>query len=144
MCCCDPKNPKSVAALLLRVTFGLSLLFVGISHYMRLQGLVSMMDGLGPLTVVGQIWAYILPALMIVGGALFAIGMYLQIGTWAAGVALASIPAGMMLQPVLSPVGIADMMGATINAFIWLIVFALVVRTSCCSCGDCSGKCGCK
>lgn len=143
--CCDIKNPKSVAGLALRVSFGLSLLFLGIAHYMRLQGLVSMMDGLGALTVVGQIWAYILPALMIVGGALFAIGMYIEVAAWAGGLALGSIAAGMMLQPVLSGVGIADMMPATINAFIWLIVYVFAVKSACCcKCGNAEGGCGCK
>lgn len=137
--CCDFKNPKSVAATALRISFGLSLLFIGIAHYMRLQGLVSMMDGLGPLTVVGQLWAYVLPALMIVGGALFVVGMYMEVAALTTGIALGSIPAGMMLQPVLSPVGIADMMPATINAFIWLLVFVMVVKTSCCCSG---GNCG--
>ena len=143
--CCDIKNPKCVAGLTLRISFGLSLLFVGIAHYMRLEGLVSMMDGLGPLTIVGQLWAYILPALMIVGGALFAIGMYTEIAAWAGGLAVGSIAAGMMLQPVLSPVGIADMMPATVNAFIWLLVYYFTVKSACCcKCGNAAGSCGCK
>ncbi len=130
-----------IAGLCLRVTFGLSLLFVGIAHYMTIDGFRGMVsDGLGALSVLGSLWAYILPGLMIVGGALFAVGMYKQIATWCAGLALASIPAGMLLKPLLSAVALPDVMPAAINAFIWLIVFILVVKCSCCE-GEGGGGC---
>lgn len=134
MSCC-PTCPKGVAGLLLRLSFGLSLLLVGVSHYMGLQGFAQMVsDGLGPVAPLGMLWAYILPALMIVGGALFVIGMYTDIATWAAGLALGSIPVGMLLKPVLSGASLADAMPASINAFIWLLVFAVVVKcVHCCN-----------
>ena len=133
---CNPQDAKSVAGFLLRVSFGLSLLFVGIAHYMTLEGFAAMTsDGLGPLTAVGGLWAYILPALMIVGGALLAIGMYHHIAAWCAGLALASIPAGMLIKPLLSGVALPDVMPAAINAYIWLIVFVLVIKMCCGCCG---------
>lgn len=95
-------------------------------------------DGLGPLEFIGTIWSYILPALMIVGGALFAIGMYYEVAAWAAGVALGSIPVGMLLKPVLSGVALPDMMPAAINAFVWLLVYCFVVK----SCSCCGSNCG--
>jgi len=97
-------------------------------------------EGLGPLEPVGALWAFILPGLMIVGGALFVIGKFTDIAAWTAGLALASIPAGMLLKPVLSGVSLADMMPAAINAFIWLIVFFLVVKCTCCGDGSCGVK----
>lgn len=141
-------SSKGVAGFLLRVTFGLSLLLHGISLYMDFPGFSAMTrDGLGPLEPLGMIWAYVLPALMIVGGALFTVGMYRYYATWATGLALASIPAGMMLKPVLTDAPAGDMMGAAINAFIWLIVFFLVLKhgSSCCCgpCGSKGGSCGC-
>jgi hypothetical protein len=133
-------DPKTAAKLVLRLSFGLSLLLVGITHYMNFEMFMAMTsEGLGPLTMLGTIWAYILPALQIVGGALFAVGMYYKIAAWSAGVALASIPVGMLLKPVLSAAALPDMMPAAVNAFIWLIVYALVVKMcTCCGAGGCS------
>lgn len=131
------KNPKTAAKLCLRVGFGLSLLLVGITHYMTLEMFMAMTsDGLGALEFLGTIWAYVLPALMIIGGALFTVGMYYEIASWASGVALASIPVGMLLKPVLSGVGLPDMMPAAVNAFVWILVYFMVVKTSTC-CGSC-------
>ncbi len=124
-----PRAPKSIAVFLLRISFGLSLLFVGLSHYMTFEAFKGMTsDGLGALELLGTTWAFILPALMIVGGALFTVGKYMEIAVWTAGLALASIPVGMLLKPVLSGVGLPDVMPAAVNAFIWLIVFFLVVK----------------
>ncbi|MBT4120209.1 MAG: hypothetical protein HOG89_01860 [Candidatus Peribacter sp.] len=143
MSCCNMNDPKTAAKLALRLGFGLSLLLVGVAHYMNLEMFMAMTsDGLGPLTFLGTIWAYVLPALQIVGGALFAVGMYYEIAAWSAGVALGSIPVGMLLKPVLSGVALPDVMPAAINAFIWLIIYALVVKMcTCCgsSCGTSSG-----
>jgi len=127
-----------IASLLLRLGFGISLLLVGLIHYMTFEPFKGMTaEGLGALEPLGTLWAFILPALMIVGGALLAIGKYKDIGAWCAGIALGSIPVGMLLKPVLSGVALPDVMPAAINAFIWLIVYALVVQCCCCE-GDTS------
>ena len=134
-----PSEPKCIAGFLLRVSFGLSLLFVGLSHYMTFEGFKGMtVDGLGALEPIGMIWAFIMPALMIVGGALFVINMYKEIAAWAAGLALASIPAGMLIKPVLTGVSLGDMMGPAINAFVWLLIYMFVVK--CCCRGSCDMK----
>ena len=140
MSCMNIKSPKAAATLTLRLSFGLSLLLVGVAHYMSfdmVSGMVS--DGLGPLTIVGQLWAYVLPALMIVGGALFAVGMYYDIAAWTSGIALGSIPVGMLLKTVLGGVALPDMMPAAINTFIWILVYVMVVK--CCTCCG-SSSCG--
>ncbi len=147
MMSCDYKNPKAAMKLIVRVSFGLSLLLVGISHYMTFDMFMGMTtDGLGALTVLGTLWSYVLPALMIVGGALFTIGMFTEVAAWTAGIALGSIPVGMLLKPVLGAVPLPDMMPAAINAFIWLLVYVFVVKFSCCccGCGSAQGTCGCK
>lgn len=134
---CDLNSPKSAMKVCLRLSFGLSLLCVGIVHYMTLDMFMGMTsEGLGPLTFLGTIWAYIMPALMILGGALFTISMYDNIAAWASGIALASIPVGMLLKSVLGGVPLPDMMAAAINAFIWLLVYVMVVKMCCC-CGSC-------
>ncbi len=129
-----PTSPKGIAAVLLRISFGVSLLMVGLTHYMTMDAFKAMtMDGLGALEPVGSLWALILPALMIVGGALVTIGKYSEIATWASGIALASVPIGMLLKPVVGGVPLPNVLPDTIDGFIWLIVFVLVVKTSCCS-----------
>jgi len=137
-----PTHPKCIAALLLRVSFGLSLLFVGLVHYMTFtafKGMVS--ENLGALGMIGVLWAYILPALMIVGGALFVIGLFPEIAAWTAGIALASIPAGMLLQSVLTAVPLA--MNEAVNAFVWLLVFFFVVKFWGCCAGGGKDSCCC-
>ena len=143
------KNPTCVAGLLTRISFGLSLLFMGVIHYMAFAGFQAMVtEGLGPVAPLGMLWAYVMPALMIIGGVLLVIGMYMDIGAWAAGLALGSIPAGMLLKSIVGGVSLGDTMPAAINGFIWLIVFMMVIKAgSCCGkgmsmCG--SGACGCK
>lgn len=120
------------------VSFGLSLLLVGVAHYMTMSGFMGMAtDGLGALTILGTIWAYVLPALMIVGGGLLVVGMRPDIAAWASGIALGSIPVGMLLKPVLGGVALAEVMPHAINAFVWLIVYVFVIKFISC-CGHCS------
>ncbi len=144
-CPCDVSTPKGIAALATRLSFGLSILFLGVSHYMTLEGFISMTSaGLGPLTPLGVLWAYIFPGLMIIGGALYVMGMYGEIAAWAAGIALGSIPAGMFIKAVVGGVSTADLMPPAINALIFLLVFHHVARwcSSCTQCG--SSPCSCR
>lgn len=125
----------------LRVGFGLSLMLVGIAHYMTMDAFAGMVTtGLGPIEMLGSLWAYILPALQIVGGALFVIGMYRIVATWAAGIALVSIAVGMLAKPVLSGVPLPDVMPSANNTFIWLLVFYFVVKSGCCGSCPTEGK----
>ncbi|MBI5155770.1 hypothetical protein HZA45_00695 [Candidatus Peregrinibacteria bacterium] len=142
------KTPKCIAGMLVRISFGLSLVFVGVVHYMDVASFrVIASDGLGQLAPLGMLWAYIMPGLMIIGGVLLVIGMYMDIAAWAAGLALGSIPAGMLLKSITGGVSLSDTMPAAINGFIWLLVFLWVIKcASCCSkgmsmCG--TGECGC-
>ena len=133
-----PKSPKCIVALCLRVSFGLSLLFVGIAHYLTIsafRGMVS--DGLGAVSLLGSLWAYVMPALMIVGGALLVLDKRRDIEAWASSLALGSIPAGMLLKSVIGGVSLADTMPAAINAFVWIALYILVMKMSCCGSGAC-------
>jgi hypothetical protein len=140
-------EPKGVASLLIRASFGLSVLFVGLTHYMDFDSFSLMAsDGLGVFSMLGTLWSFIYPALLIVGGALFVIGYFRIVATWAVGIALGSVPAGMLLKPILSGVALDEMMPPANTAFIWLIVFAIVVMADCCGSGGgcgCGGSCGC-
>lgn len=124
--------------MLLGFSFSLSLIFVGLTHYMTIDSFrIMVSDGLGPLAPLGTIWAYVFPGLLVIGGLLLLIGKYMDIGVWAVGLALGSIPAGMLLKPLMSGVGLSEMMPPAINAFIWILVFMWVVKCGvCASCKD--------
>ena len=132
-----PSSPKGVAKLLVRVAFGVSLALIGLNHYMTLDAFVGMTaSGLGPLTGLGTLWAYILPALEIVGGVLLAAKYRADIGAWAAGVALASIVIGLLLKTVVGGVALTDVMPTVNTTFIWIITYFFVAK-SCVCCGSC-------
>ncbi len=146
MCCRGLlSSPKEVSRTLLRVFFGLSLFCVGVVHYKTIGEFSAFVgDGLGPLTMVGVAWGYVLPALMIIGGALFVIGMFPVWAVWAAGLALGSIPAGILLKSVVTDMSLGDTMPGAINAFTWLIVYMFAAKAFC-GCNKkatcCSGPC---
>lgn len=115
--------------MILRICFGASLFLVGLSHYIQFQAFSLMVtDSLGPVATLGKIWAYILPALLILGGGLFVSGRFNVLASWISGIALASIPVGVLLKPVLSGVGLEDAMPAATTTFIWMIVFLMVAK----------------
>lgn len=140
-----PQSPTGIIGLIARVSFGISLLSVGLSHYMNFTSFRAMVTGdLGyaPIMFLGTLWAYVLPALMIVGGALLVLGMFTEVAVWTSGIAIGSIPAGMLLKSVLSGIPLANQMPDAINAFTWLIVLIFVVKLSrcCAGAGDCCAK----
>lgn len=156
---CCVVTPKQISRKVIRVSFGLSILFVGIAHYRTINDFAAFVgEGLGPLTVLGKGFGYVLPALMIAGGALFVIGKYPKLATWLTGIALGVLPAGILLKSAISStVTLGDTMPGAVNAFTWIIIFMLVCKgkwscsdNDCCSskggcgCGtDCKGGCGC-
>ncbi|MEK7591149.1 MAG: hypothetical protein AAB489_03000 [Patescibacteria group bacterium] len=131
------QSSKGVLALVLRLSFGLSAVFHGATLYKDFGGFSAMTAGdLGALSPLGMAWSYVFPLLLIVGGALVAANYRFVYGVWALGLALGSIPVGMLLKSLLSDANGGDMMAAANNAFIWLILLALTVKFSrCCGCG---------
>lgn len=145
MFCCGssckiPCDSKGVACLIVRVTFGLSALLIGLAHYGTIQefsGFVAM--GLGPLAPLGMLWGYILPGLMVIGGALLLAGSCLA-SAWILGIAFGSIIVGMLLKPLLGGTALGDVMPATINAYIYLFAYVLAVKCASCGCCGPEGK----
>jgi len=138
-----PQCPPCVLGLISRLSFGVSLLCVGLVHYMTFTSFRAMVTedlGYAPIALLGTIWAYLLPALMIVGGVLFVLGMFTEIAVWTSGLAIGSIPAGMLLKSVLSGMPLSSTMPSAINAFTWLIVLIFVVKLQSCCC-DNGAKC---
>lgn len=136
-----PKSPKKIVAMALRYSLGLSLLFIGIIHYMDLANFTGMVTvGLGALEPLGVVWAYVLPALQIVAGALLVLGMMKEVAAWAGGIALGSIPAGLLLKPILSGGEISpiEVMPLVADTFIWLFVLYFVIKSMCCCGSNCT------
>lgn len=119
----------SVAKIVVRVGFGLSLALVGVAHYQDAAVFAEAVGrGLGPLESLGMMWGYVLPGLFIVGGVLLALGLYSSVGALLAGLGLVSIPAGLMLKSVLSGLSLNDTMPPAMNALVWLLVYLAAVR----------------
>jgi len=137
--------------MLVRIGFGLSLLFTGIAEYRDPTGFAdSVGQGLGYswLESLGTMWGYVLPLLFILGGLSLIFKVLPAIGTWITGLALISIPAGLMLKAAASGVSLGDTMPPAMNAFIWIIVFMYAtkgMKRGCgCGCGCCNGgACNC-
>jgi len=135
-----PQCPLCIVGTVARIALGLSLLFVGLVHYMTFESFSGMVsEDLAALSFLGTLWAYVLPALMIVGGALLALGMFTEIALWASSLALGSIPAGMLLKSVVSGLPLSETMQPAINALIWLIALIIITKVNGCCC---SGGCG--
>ncbi len=140
---------------IVRVGFGFALLFTGVAHYRTAADFaVSVGNGLGYdwLIGIGTVWGYILPLLMIVGGLSLILNLFTKIGIFSAGLALASIPAGLMLKSAVSGISLGDTMPPAMNAYVWIIVFLFAAKAtgshadSCfcdvgCCCGD---SCDCE
>jgi hypothetical protein len=148
-----PSTPKGIATLLCRIAFGLSIAIIGIAHYQNFDGFTVMVtDGfdsgspLGFVYWLARAWAYIMPALLIIGGALLATNRVPKVAAWTAGLALASIPVGMLLKMVTAGVGLDDTMPAAMISLIWIIAFLQVIKGmgdgSDCGSG-CNCNCGC-
>lgn len=129
-------HPTSVAKLVIRIGFGIALALVGVAHYLDAATFAEAVGrGLGALEPVGMVWGYLLPGLMIVGGVLIALGFMPAVGTFVAGVALLSIPAGLMLKSVLSGLSLNDTMPPAMNAIVWILFYVAAVRgfgSQCC------------
>ncbi len=136
-----------IAKTAVRIAFGLSLALVGVAHYMDAANFAEAV-GRGLEFVIGDteihvfsqlgfVWGYVLPGLMIVGGVFMTFGFMPSVGTLVAGVALLSIPVGLMLKSVLSGLSLNDTMPPTMNAIIWVLFYMVAARGFSCQC-DCS------
>ena len=136
------KNCTQVCGLscALRVAAGVSVALVGLVHYMEISAFAGFVSGgLGALAPLGKLWAYILPALQIVGGLWFAFYKKNPTPGLLLGIAFASTAIGVLLKPVLSDTPLAGpdgVMGAAQNAMLWL-VFVLIAAM----CSKCAGSC---
>lgn len=130
-------NPCSLAPWFPRVAFGLIMVAFGVNHYKDVSGFSDMSSGalsaVPPLAMAAGILAYIVPALMIIGGALFAVK---QLGCVSKLCILASLSGiiGWASLAVLIGDGAAggSFMPAIQNASVLLILYWVIKKMSCC------------
>lgn len=126
--------------MLIRISFGLSLMLIGVAHYRDPVGFVKFVsmgfESWSWLMSLAVMWGYVLPLLLIVGGASMALGLCTTVGVWAAGLALGSIPVGLMLKMALG-VSSPDVMQGAMNAFLWIFIFHIAAKSISC----CGSKC---
>lgn len=124
----DWKSAPAIISSILRISVGGSVLLMGISGYRDFAPFVAnVTDGLGWMTVVGTVWAYLLPAFMIFGGGLLAVGRYPSIAAWTGGIALGSVPLGLMLKTLMTGSPMPTIIDAATPALLWIIVFTMAL-----------------
>ena len=138
--------------MLVRIGFGLSLALMGVAFYETPGFAESIGRGLGMFESLGMVWGYILPFLFIVGGVLICLGIFMTVATWLAGLALLSIPVGLLLKSVLGGISPGDTLPTATGIWIWVLVFLVAVRggghhgiwgVHGCNCGNDGCKCDC-
>lgn len=147
--CGNAGCPCKFAPWLPRVAFGLVLVSFGVNHYRHLSDFVGMSKSAFPtmpmLAGLAGVLGYIVPALMIVGGALFAVK---QLCCVAKTCVLASLSGIIGWASLAVLVGDGNMGGAMMpliqNAAIMLLLFFAVKKMGCCTKGACGMKaCSC-
>lgn len=151
MSCCSacgcgrPMCTCKYAPWFLRIAFGLVLVSFGVNHYRHIADFITMVrapfDGVAVLGGVAEILAYIVPALMIVGGVLFAIKQQRCISKTCIYAVLGGIIGWASLGVLVGNSAAAGTFMPVIQSTAVLVVFYWVVRKlSCCCCGP---NCNC-
>lgn len=123
------KSASETSNLVLRVPLGLVMVMIGASAYRDFAPFVAnITDGLGWVSSFGYVWAFILPALMIFGGGMLAIGRYSYVAALTGGVALGSVPVGLILKNLITGVPLPDMMTASYPTIVWMLAFYLALN----------------
>ncbi|MBP7114343.1 MAG: hypothetical protein KBA40_02715 [Candidatus Peribacteraceae bacterium] len=123
------KSASETSNLVLRVPLGLVMVMIGASAYRDFAPFVAnITDGLGWVSSFGYVWAFILPALLIFGGALLAIGRYSYVAALTGGIALGSVPVGLILKNIITGVPLPDMMIASYPTIVWMVAFYLALN----------------
>ncbi len=123
-----------------RIAFGLIFVGIGVNHYRNLTGFIEASKGaLTPvpeLATVAGILAYIVPALMIIGGALFAFKLLNCVSKTCILAALSGIIGWASLAILIGDANSTGaLMPAIQNAAILVILYSVVKKMSCC--GSC-------
>ena len=124
------KSASETSNLVLRVPLGISMVMIGASAYRDFAPFVAnVTDGLGWASSFGYVWAFILPALLLFGGGMLAIGRYSYVAALTGGVALGSVPMGLILKNIVTGIPLPDMLSASYPTIVWMIAFYLALNT---------------
>lgn len=122
-------SASAASNLILRVSVGVTMVLIGISEYRDFAPFVfSVTDGLGWMSGVGTVFAYIMPALLIFGGGMLAVGRYAFVAAWAGGIALGIIPVALVLKTVMTGSPLPNMLTAAYPPVVWIIAFYLALN----------------
>jgi len=154
MSCCPPSGPGCQSAgfsskytgYLPRIGFGLVLFSYGVNHYRHLDGFIAGAKAAFPtvpaLATVSGILAYIVPALMIVGGALFATRQLCGISKLCVLGALSGILGWASLAVLVGDANAGGSSMPMIQSAAVLLILYFSVKKSCCKPMNCSdGSC---
>ena len=144
---CTPKCCPSTCFL--RLAFGLVLVGYGVNHYRNLAAFVGYAKSpflIPAVATVAGLLAYVVPALMIVGGVLFAIKQQKCIAKCCIITSLAGILGWAGLAILLNPdMAAMKSMGEAINnAGLLLVVFFVVKKLTCCASSCAPAECSTK
>lgn len=119
-----------IANFTLRLSTGLSMLIAGMSQYRDFEPYkASVLDGIGVLWSLGLVWTYLLPGMLILSGGLLIYGKRAMfITAWFGGIALGSIPVGLLLKTLMSGQPLPDMLTAATYYLPWIILFFFAVN----------------
>ncbi len=142
--CGSTKCPSKFSCWIPRIAFGLVLAGYGVNHYRTLSQFVGMAKGVFPtvaiLGMLSGILAYIVPALMIVGGVLFAIRQLCCLSKMCILASLGGIIGWAGLAVLVGDGNAAGAMMPMIqNASILLILYYTIKKKPSCSTGSCAG-----
>lgn len=136
--CAHAKCPCNFVCWLPRIAFGLVLVGFGVNHYRNLASFVAMAKGAFAVPAVAMIagyLAYVVPALMIVGGVLFALKQLCCISKICIVASLAGIIGWAGLSILLDNGSIPNLVqgqsGAIINAVILFLFYKSLKKGSC-------------
>lgn len=142
MSCCSTCScpiqpcPSRYAPWLLRIGFGLTLAAYGVNHYKNIGMFAEMAQGVFSVSILATIaglLAYIFPALMIVGGVLFAVKQMHCIAKTCIYAALGGIIGWAGLAVLLGDAQSGpNMMPLIQNACVFLITYYVIKKMSCC------------
>ena len=138
--------PSAKAPWLLRIGFGLALAGLGVNHYRDIANFVAGAQGAFPTVpsvgTIAMYLAYVVPALEIAGGVLFAVGQLKCVAKICICAALGGI-LGWAGLAIMIDTPDMNMMGMVIhNTLMFIVGYHIIKKMSCCG-SMCSTKGAC-
>jgi hypothetical protein len=149
MSCCSTSSsscPSKHAVWFPRIAFGLALIGFGVNHYRNFETFIANAQGpfqsVPAIAAVASALAYVVPALMIIGGVLFAVKQLCQVSKMCILASLSGIIGWAALGIMLAtdPNAMTGLGGAIQSASVLLILYFVIRKMSKC-CGGAASSC---